>query len=76
MIQLGMSEKSEEFPELNNADIWRKDPLQYYKLGDGQKTDGWIWRVGLPANMSDDEWEEYLEDSAYPFQSPRNDHTK
>jgi hypothetical protein len=72
MIRLGMSEKSEEFPELNDADMWRKDPLQYHELGDGQKTDGWIWRVGLPANMSDDEREEYLEDSAYPFQSPEN----
>ena len=70
MIRLGMSEKSEEFPELNDADIWRKDPLRYHKLGDGQKTEGWIWRVGLPANMSDDEREEYLEDSAYLFQSP------
>lgn len=61
MIRLGMS--SEEFPELNDADLWRKDPLQYHKLGDGQKTEGWIWRVGLPQNMSDDEREEYLEDS-------------
>ena len=67
MIRLGMSEKSEEFPELNDTDIWRKDPSQYHNLGDGQKTEGWIWRVGLPANMSDDEREEYLEDSAYPF---------
>lgn len=67
MIRLGMSEKSEEFPELKDADIWRKDPSQYHNLGDGQKTEGWIWRVGLPANMSDDEREEYLEDSAYPF---------
>ena len=70
MIQLGMSEKSEEFPELTDADIWRKDPLQYHKLGDGQKMDGWIWRVGLPANMSDEEREEYLEDSVYLFRSP------
>ena len=68
MIRLGML--SDEFPELNDADLWRKDPLQYHRLGDGQKTEGWIWRVGLPPNMSDDEREEYLEDSTYPFWSP------
>ncbi|KDR78511.1 hypothetical protein GALMADRAFT_209005 [Galerina marginata CBS 339.88] len=63
MIRLGLANDNEEFPELGPNDLWMKDPALYHQLGDGKRMEGWIWRVGLPANVSDAEREGFLEDA-------------
>ncbi|KDR71018.1 hypothetical protein GALMADRAFT_15660, partial [Galerina marginata CBS 339.88] len=63
MIRLGLPADSKEFPKLGKDDLWTKNSSRFLELGDGRKTEGWIWRVGLPADMSEGEREEYLEDA-------------
>ena len=45
MLNLGHTDDT--FPEPKPEDTYTKDTMVPYTLGDGSKTEGWIWRVGL-----------------------------
>lgn len=64
MIALGLPTDNEQFPELKDGDTYMKDPSKPHKLGDGKKIEGWIWRVGITGDMTEEEREEYSEDGA------------
>jgi len=67
MISLGLPSNSTQFPELTTDSMFMKDFSKPHVLGDGGKTEGWIWCVGLPADMSDAERDEYAEDGIVTF---------
>ena len=67
MIRLGLSSNSTKFPELSADSIFMKDVSTPHKLGDGTKTEGWIWRVGLPDDLSEAERDDYAEDGRATF---------
>lgn len=67
MIRLGLPSNSTRFPELTRESTFMKDLSISHVLGDGSKTEGWIWCVGLPVDMSDAERNEYAEDGMVAF---------
>jgi hypothetical protein len=67
MIRLGLPSNSTQFPELTTDSMFMKDYSRPHVPGDGSKIEGWIWCVGLPADMSDGERDEYAEDGIVTF---------
>ncbi|KAJ6477732.1 hypothetical protein C8R45DRAFT_791295, partial [Mycena sanguinolenta] len=52
------------FPELKDRDLYTKHVNELHALGDGGKTEGWIWRLGHCGNLFATEEAEYVADSA------------
>jgi hypothetical protein len=67
MISLGLGKNDTIFPPLHDKDMWMKDSMQSCDVGDGTKTDGWIWRTGRVGEMSKEEHMAYIEDGACSF---------
>jgi len=61
MVALGRTDNT--FPELNDEDMYTKDTMAPHALGDGSKTEGWIWNVGPLGKMSDTEYEDWTKES-------------
>lgn len=55
LLKLSGTADLPDFLELSDSDVWRKDTSRARKLGDGNFTEGWIWRIGVAANASDEE---------------------
>jgi hypothetical protein len=48
-----------DFPELKDSDTWRKDTSKAAELGDGRRTEGWIWSIGVASGASEEEQSEF-----------------
>ena len=57
MINLGCNpaDPTFGFPELKDNDLYTRDVNQPHQLGDGSKSEGWIWQVGKYGNPSEEE---------------------
>ena len=63
MIRLGHIDDT--FPELNDSDRYTKDTMVPHALGDGSKTEGWIWSIGPLGKMCDTEYEDWTKESEW-----------
>ncbi|TDL14299.1 hypothetical protein BD410DRAFT_734297, partial [Rickenella mellea] len=59
LATLAFPEVDAKYPELHDQDMWMKTVDTAHTLGDGQKTEGWIWRVGPMGRMEDEEQGEW-----------------
>jgi len=63
MVRLGRTDNA--FPELKDGDMYTKDTMAPHALGDGSKTEGWIWNVGPLGKMSETEYEDWTKESEW-----------
>ncbi|KZP09514.1 hypothetical protein FIBSPDRAFT_963909 [Athelia psychrophila] len=61
ILSLGGSDKM--FPPLQDIDVTMKDVTSSHKLGDGKKTDSWIWGHGPLGDVSQEERDAFQEQS-------------
>ncbi|KAJ6481348.1 hypothetical protein DFH09DRAFT_950853, partial [Mycena vulgaris] len=66
MIAIGCDPQDPKFgfPELKDEDLYTKRVDEPHNVGDGAKTEGWIWRQGYYGNLTDEEEAKYVQDSA------------
>jgi len=60
MVRLGRTDNT--FPELKDRDMYTKDTMAPHALGDGSKTEGWIWNVGPLGKMTETEYEDWTKE--------------
>lgn len=61
LVNLGREDDG-SFPVLDDEDTYTKDTMAPHVLGDGNHTEGWIWRVGPMGKMTEEEYEDWQKD--------------
>lgn len=51
-----------DYPPLSDSDMWAKNAAMPHQLGDGSKTESWIWTYGLLKNLSVVERNNFLDE--------------
>ncbi|KAK7056512.1 hypothetical protein VNI00_003068 [Paramarasmius palmivorus] len=62
MLALGLSEKDQAFQPIRDKDVFMKNTLDYHALGEGSKTESWLWGAGDLASLSETERSEFAID--------------
>ncbi|KAK7024355.1 hypothetical protein VNI00_016409 [Paramarasmius palmivorus] len=62
MLALGLSEKDQAFRPIRDEDIFIKNTLDYHALGEGSKTESWLWGAGDLASLSEIERSDFAID--------------
>ena len=69
IIALGCNPQDPKFgfPELKDEDLYTKRVDEPHNVGDGAKTEGWIWREGYYGNLTNEEEAKYVQDYKFLY---------
>ena len=69
MIALGCDPQDPKFgfSELKDEDLYTKRVDEPHNVGDGAKTEGWIWREGYYGNLTNEEEAKYVQDCKFLY---------
>lgn len=65
VLELQNVKESANYPVLTEEDMYAKNAVNARELGDGSKTDGWIWRYGNLKGLDKDERDAFVIESKF-----------
>ncbi|KAF9024287.1 hypothetical protein BDZ89DRAFT_954844 [Hymenopellis radicata] len=63
VLALKAINESSDYPILTQEDMYAKNAVNARELGDGSKTDGWIWRYGNLKGLNQEQRKEFVRES-------------